>query len=74
MVLSGMGSDGAEGLAALRRAGGYTAAQSAASSVVYGMPRAALESGAAALELDLDEIPGEILRLAGREGRATDRA
>jgi two-component system chemotaxis response regulator CheB len=74
VVLSGMGSDGAEGLEALRRAGGYTAAQSAASSVVYGMPRAALESGAAALELDLDEIPGEILRLAGREVRATDRA
>ncbi|ABS27713.1 chemotaxis-specific protein-glutamate methyltransferase CheB [Anaeromyxobacter sp. Fw109-5] len=74
MVLSGMGSDGAEGLAALRRAGGYTAAQSAASSVVYGMPRAALERGAAAHELELDEIPGEILRLAGREARATDRA
>lgn len=66
IVLSGMGSDGADGLAALRRAGGYTAAQSAATSVVFGMPRAAIERGAAEHELDLDEIPGEILRIARR--------
>ena len=66
IVLSGMGSDGADGLAMLRRAGGYTAAQSAATSVVYGMPRVAIDSGAAAHELDLDDIPGEILRLVGR--------
>jgi two-component system chemotaxis response regulator CheB len=63
-VLSGMGSDGADGLALLRAAGGYTAAQSAATSVIFGMPRAALESGAAAHELDLEEIPKVIERLA----------
>jgi two-component system, chemotaxis family, protein-glutamate methylesterase/glutaminase len=68
IVLSGMGSDGADGLAALRRAGGYTAAQSAATSVVYGMPRAAIERGAAEHELDLEEIPGEILRIVRRTG------
>jgi chemotaxis response regulator CheB len=61
-----MGSDGAEGLALLRARGGYTAAQSEASSVVFGMPKVALESGAAALSLDLEEIPAEILRLVGR--------
>ncbi|WP_243338151.1 chemotaxis-specific protein-glutamate methyltransferase CheB [Anaeromyxobacter soli] len=69
IVLSGMGRDGAEGLALLRAAGGYTAAQSAATCVVYGMPKAALDCGAAARELDLDEIPEEILRLARREVR-----
>lgn len=66
IVLTGMGRDGAAGLALLRRAGGYTAAQGAASSVVFGMPREALECGAAARELELDEIPGEVLRLVGR--------
>jgi two-component system chemotaxis response regulator CheB len=68
-VLSGMGGDGAEGLALLRAAGGYTAAQSAATSVIFGMPRVALESGAAAHELDVEEIPRIIERLAAGEGR-----
>jgi len=63
-VLSGMGSDGAEGLALVRAAGGYTAAQSEASSVIFGMPRVALEAGAAAHELDLEEIPRVIEALA----------
>jgi len=69
IVLTGMGRDGADGLEALRRAGGYTAAQSAASSVVFGMPRAALECGAAVRAFDLDELPAEILRLVGRVAR-----
>ncbi|HET8540682.1 MAG TPA: chemotaxis-specific protein-glutamate methyltransferase CheB [Anaeromyxobacter sp.] len=68
IVLSGMGSDGAEGLALVRAAGGYTAAQSAATSVVFGMPRVALESGAAAHELDVEEIPRVIEALAAGAG------
>jgi len=63
VILTGMGSDGAEGLLAMRRAGARTIAQDQASSVVYGMPRAAMEAGAAEMQLPLDRIPFEILAL-----------
>ena len=61
LLLTGMGDDGARGLAALREAGAYTVAQDKQSSVVYGMPAAAMERGAARWVADCDAI-AEALR------------
>jgi two-component system, chemotaxis family, response regulator WspF len=67
ILLTGMGRDGAAGLLAMREAGHATIAQDAASSAVYGMPRAAAENGAAARILPLDGIaPALAAALAGK--------
>jgi two-component system chemotaxis response regulator CheB len=54
VLLTGMGDDGADGLGALRRAGGYTIAEDASTAIVYGMPAAAAERGAA---IDILPLP-----------------
>jgi two-component system chemotaxis response regulator CheB len=63
LVMTGMGRDGTDGLAAIRAAGGLTLAQDRASSVIWGMPRAAIEAGLVDEVLSLDELPGRIGRL-----------
>jgi two-component system chemotaxis response regulator CheB len=65
-LLTGMGRDGAAGLLALKRAGALTIAQDEASSVVYGMPREAVQLNAAQRVLPLSEIAPTLLRLTGR--------
>jgi two-component system chemotaxis response regulator CheB len=56
VVLTGMGSDGVEGLRAVKRAGGRVIAQNEATSVIYGMPREAVAAGVVDLELPITEI------------------
>ncbi len=61
VLLTGMGTDGAEGLLRLRRLGWHTIAQDESTCVVYGMPRAAVELGAAVEVLPLPLIGPAIL-------------
>jgi two-component system, chemotaxis family, protein-glutamate methylesterase/glutaminase len=63
VILTGMGRDGAAGLLALRQAGAATVGQDEATSLVYGMPRAAFEAGAVERQLPLDKIPAHLLGL-----------
>jgi two-component system, chemotaxis family, protein-glutamate methylesterase/glutaminase len=63
VVLTGMGRDGAMGLAAIKAAGGRTVAQDKASSTVYGMPKAAVEMGVVDDVLALDLIGGALTRI-----------
>ena len=56
ILLTGMGEDGALGLRAIHQSGGLTIAQDEATSIVYGMPRAAAELGACSTILPIDQI------------------
>jgi two-component system response regulator WspF len=61
VLLTGMGKDGAQGLSALRSKGWHTIAQNQASCVVYGMPKAAVELGAAQQILPLEAIASTLI-------------
>jgi two-component system chemotaxis response regulator CheB len=61
VVLTGMGSDGTEGLRAIRAAGGHTLAESEETCVIYGMPKAAIDAGVVDVAAPLDRLAGEIL-------------
>lgn len=63
VLLTGMGQDGARGMAELARGGAYTIAQDEASCVVYGMPRAAVAAGGVCETLPLAHIGGRLSRL-----------
>lgn len=61
VLLSGMGSDGVEGLRVIRRAGGRTVVQDESTSVVFGMPKAAIEAGQADRVLPIQKIADAIV-------------
>ena len=60
VLLTGMGTDGAWGMWSIRARGGWTLAESEESCVVYGMPRAAVELGAASEVVPLGEIAARL--------------
>jgi two-component system chemotaxis response regulator CheB len=64
ILLTGMGTDGAQGLLKMKRAGAYTIAQDEATSVVFGMPREAIELDAVNAVLPLDAIAKRALEVA----------
>ena len=66
VLLTGMGRDGGEGLLALRQCGWRTLAQDKATSIVYGMPRAAAELGAAEKILPLNAIADAIVQVISK--------
>jgi two-component system response regulator WspF len=70
IILTGMGADGADGLLKLRQAGWHTIAQDEASSVVYGMPKAAIERQGACEVLPLHLIGAAVANQMRNRGRA----
>lgn len=63
IILTGMGTDGAEGIALIKQMGGKTIAQDEKSCAVFGMPRAAIELNAVDEVLPLEAIAKEIARM-----------
>jgi two-component system chemotaxis response regulator CheB len=70
VLLTGMGRDGGEGMEALARAGAWTIAQDEASCVIFGMPRDAVERGAARAVLPLNDIAPALIAAANPASRA----
>lgn len=64
ILLTGMGKDGAEGLLAMKQTGAQTLAQDERTSIVWGMPRAAIELGAAVKVISLEQVPDAILNFS----------
>lgn len=71
VLLTGMGADGASGLLAMREAGAHTLAQDEESCIVFGMPKEAIDMGAAEAVVTLEHVAGAIIgRLHEAERKA----
>jgi two-component system chemotaxis response regulator CheB len=70
VIMTGMGSDGAEGMSAIHRQGGFTIGQDEATCTVYGMPRACAELGILTRVVPLSQIPAQILQATRYRRRA----
>jgi two-component system, chemotaxis family, protein-glutamate methylesterase/glutaminase len=67
LIMTGMGSDGAQGMGEIRKAGGHTLAQDRESCSVYGMPRVAIEKGFIDMVLPLKDIPDYLISVVGQQ-------
>lgn len=67
VLMTGMGSDGAKGLLAMKKAGARTIGQDEKSCIVYGMPKVAFEMGAVDWQVPLDQIPHKIYYLLDKK-------
>jgi two-component system chemotaxis response regulator CheB len=65
-----MGNDGADGTRYVKEEGGITIAQDEASSMIYGMPKAAADTGCVDMTLPLEDIAAKLVFLAKWSGRA----
>jgi two-component system chemotaxis response regulator CheB len=65
LLMTGMGEDGAEGLGVMKDAGALTIAQDEESSVVFGMPRVAIERGYANRVVSLEALPNTLIAHCG---------
>ncbi len=74
VILTGMGKDGAQGMLELRQAGAITLGQDEASSLVYGMPRAAFECGAVMRQYPLAKMGDAVVEAVKGEGAAASAA
>lgn len=74
VLLTGMGRDGADGMAVLHKSGGYNIAQDEATSALFGMPRAAIALGVVHQTLPLDQIPSVVTGLLAKRGKGSLRA
>ncbi|HXY78113.1 MAG TPA: chemotaxis response regulator protein-glutamate methylesterase [Candidatus Acidoferrales bacterium] len=70
IILTGMGSDGAQGMKAIQREGGLTVGQDEASCIVYGMPRACAEMGILSRVVPLSQVVAQILQATNYRKRA----
>lgn len=68
-ILTGMGSDGAQGLLQMKRAGARTVAQDEASCVVFGMPREAIRMGAVDRVAPLQRVAAELIAMSAMVAR-----
>lgn len=67
LIMTGMGSDGAQGIGEIRKAGGHTLAQDKESCSVYGMPRVAIEKGYVDMILPLKDMPDYLISVVGQQ-------
>jgi two-component system chemotaxis response regulator CheB len=67
VLLTGMGSDRAEGLLEIKNAGGYTIVEGEETATVFGMPKVAIQLGAKCEILPLDQIPKRLVEVLGQQ-------